>query len=851
MTASPYTRDNAPPTRVADGLPEAPRGLSTADAAQRLVHFGQNRIAVSKDETFLDELLESLREPLVGLLLAVGVLYFIFGEMRDALIVLGVIVSVALTEAGIEWRAGRAVAALAALAEPKALVWRDRQMSEQPVENLVPGDLLELRAGSRIPADAQLVASQEIAVDESLVTGESEPVSHNDRNPELLGGTLVVRGAARAVVTRTGKQSTLGKIAELVATTKEPKTPMQKRMGELARTLVKAAVVISIVIPAIGILAGQPSLEMLLTGLSLAFATIPEELPVLIVIVLGLGSLKLARRGAIVRKLRAAETLGAVTTICTDKTGTLTLNRMSLDQSVPATALLSEGEMPTSFLLHSAGLASEASNAIALDPMDAAIHAAAPFLPRGEYFPFDQERRLAWGFVRQDDAYLIGVKGAPEAILARCSAYRTAEQTRPLDNTTRTKLASAAAVLGEGGRVLAVASRLRRSRPTSRDDAETDLVFEGVLVFRDPVRPDVADAMATLREAGIGVSIITGDQSSTAKTVAKDAGIDVRHHLLGRDLPALSNRALVKDLREGAVVARAQPGDKLRIVRALTDAGSVVMVTGDGINDAPALRAASVGVAMGRVGSDAAREAAGVVLTDDSFATIVEAVREGRRLFDNFRKAIRFYLAVKLAIILISAISAILQHPLPFSPVQIVILELFMDLGAALAFVSQPADSDIMSRPPRDPNTPFFDRGFGAGIVMGAVTLTAIVLSAFFYGAGNADLGGARTLALVTWFVGHASLGFIMAFDDGRPRLRAVLDNPFLGAWLVVSILFATAIVLVQPLGAALGAGPVAPETAAWWACAAAIVPSWMMLWLRLRAAAARLRGRDVREAGK
>lgn len=818
-------------------------GLSAADAAQRLAQFGPNRVSTGRDETFWDELLESLREPLVLLLLAVGGLYFLFGETRDALIVLGVIVTVAITEAGIEWRAGRAVAALAALAEPKALVWRDGQPSEQPVETLVPGDLLELRAGSRIPADAQLIVAQDIAVDESLVTGESEPVSHNAGHPELLGGTLVVRGAGRAVITRTGAQSTLGKIAELVATTKEPKTPMQRRMAELARTLLWAAIAVSIVIPIIGVLAGQPPKEMLLTGLSLAFATIPEELAVLIVIVLGLGSLKLARRGAIVRQLRAAETLGAVTTICTDKTGTLTLNRMALDRAVPVTELLSEGETSKDLLLRSAGLASEdAGDGVTLDPMDAAIRAAAPALPEGEHFPFDQARRLASGYAAIDGGYAIGVKGAPESILARCSTFRTADQVRPLDDPTRALLSDAAAAFGRDGRVLGVASRSVQDRPMSRDEAETDLVFEGVVVLRDPVRPEVASAMATLREAGVGVSIITGDQPTTALRVAEEAGIAAHHQLLGSELPALNDHALAEKLRDGSLVARAQPGDKLRIVRALTDAGSVVMVTGDGINDAPALRAASVGVAMGRVGSDAAREAAGVVLTDDSFATIVEAVREGRRLFDNFRKAIRFYLAVKLAIILISAVAAILQYPLPFTPVQIVILELFMDLGAALAFVSQPADSDVMARPPRDPNAPFFDRSMGTGIVIGAVTLAAIVLAAFFYGMGKADLAGARTLALVTWFVGHAALGFVMAFDDGRPRLGAAVSNPVLGVWLAASIVFAAVIVIVPPIGKAIGAGAVGAETAAWWGAAAVLVPLWMTLWLRRAGAGSKRR---------
>ena len=619
-----------------------PRGLSAAEAARRLDDRGPNTVTARREETFWDELLESLREPLVLLLIAVGVLYFMFGEVRDALIVLGVIVTVAITEAGIEWRAGRAVAALAALAEPKALVWRDGALAEHPAETLVPGDLLELRAGSRVPADARLIVAQDIAVDESLVTGESEPVPHDTQNPELLAGALVVRGAGRAEVTRTGAESTLGRIAELVAATKEPKTPLQRRMSELARTLLWAAVAVSVVIPVIGVLGGQPPMEMLLTGLSLAFATIPEELAVLIVVVLGMGSLKLARRGAIVRQLRAAETLGAVTTICTDKTGTLTVNRMTLDKTVSAAALLGEEGAADGLIVRAAALASEPMKGGAfIDPMDTAIRAAAPEIPEGAQFPFDQARRLASGYAGIDGGHLIGVKGAPEAVLAHCSAYRTADGAHPLDQARREALSGKAAALGQGGRVLGIASRSVKARPMSRDEAENDLVFEGVVVLRDPVRPEVAPAIDALRGAGVGVTVITGDQPTTAARVAEEAGIDVQRQFLGSDLSALSEPTLAEKLRDGAIVARAQPGDKLRIVQALTDAGGVVMVTGDGVNDAPALAQADVGLAMG-TGSDVALEAAGVTLVKGDLRGIAKARRLSWQTMRNVRQNLFF-----------------------------------------------------------------------------------------------------------------------------------------------------------------------------------------------------------------
>ena len=314
-------------------------GLSTADAESRRLQYGSNRIESGNDETLLHEILESLREPLVLLLLGVGVLYVVFGEYRDAAIIFGVIITVAATEASIEFRASKAVKALADLAAPTVFVWRDGAITERSADTLVPGDVIELRAGSRVPADVKLVASDNVAADESLLTGESQPVEHSHADAVaavVAAGSLIVRGSAQAEVVRIGVTSTLGRIVELVAQTKPPKTPLQRRMAELARGLLFVAITVSVLIPLAGFLAGRPFREMLLTGLSLAFATIPEELPVLIVVILGLGSLKLARDGAIVRQLRAAETLGAITMICTDKTGTLTENRMTVAAALGA-----------------------------------------------------------------------------------------------------------------------------------------------------------------------------------------------------------------------------------------------------------------------------------------------------------------------------------------------------------------------------------------------------------------------------------------------------------------------------------------------------------------------------------
>ncbi len=819
MTVIKLSEASTPPSTI---------GLSATEIEVRRLKHGRNAVASGHDETFLDEVLESFHEPLVLLLLAVGGLYFVFGDTRDALIVLGVVVAVALTETMIEWRAGKAIAALTAMSDPKALVWRDGTPIEIAVEDLVPGDVLELRAGSRIGADARLLKSHDLAIDESLVTGEATPVVHDDSNPDLLGGTLVARGSGSAEVSQTGAASTLGQIAEMVAQAKEPKTPMQRRMGELARVLLWVAIGVSAIIPLIGVAAGQPPKEMLLAGLSLAFATIPEELAVLIVIVLGLGSLKLAKRGAIVRQLRAAETLGAVTTICTDKTGTLTQNKMTVTETLTAAEMLGDVPGDASLVLNAAVLASGDPMS---EPMDAAIHAAGDFEWESEFYPFDQTLRMASGVWTHEDLFEIGTKGATEAVLSICTTFRRGSERVSLSETEIQKLAAAASDAGRAGRVLGVASRCSKQRIAGRESFEREMTFEGVVVLGDPIRPEVAAALAELRTAGIGVSIVTGDQPTTACYIAETAGLTVEDTISGPDLATMGDDEIATHLARNAVVARALPGDKLRIVQALTGAGAVVMMTGDGVNDAPALRAASVGVAMGQGGTAAAREAAGVVLTDDSFSTIVEAVRQGRRLFDNFRKAIRFYLAVKLAIILISAIAVISGYPIPFSPVQIVLLELLMDLGAALAFVNQPADSDIMKRPPRDPGTSFFERGLILDIVLGAVTLSAIVLGAFFWSMSQfGDLGAARTLALLSWLIGHAVLGFAMAFDDGRVRIRALAENPMFLVWLFVSCASAMALMLVPTFGTAIGAPGTNVDAAMTMVALSSIIPLWMVL---------------------
>jgi P-type Ca2+ transporter type 2C len=828
-------------------VPGSPGGLTSREAARLQARFGRNSLKVKDEESLWEELLESLREPLQLLLLAVGILYAVFGELRDAAIIFAVIITVASVETWTEWRAGRAIAALSKLSAPQAVVWRDGMLRQIPSEELVPGDLISLVAGSRVAADARLVESDALAVDQSLVTGESAAVEKGTapgEDAELLAGTLVVSGRATATVTAIGQQSTLGRIAGLVATGEPPKTPLQLQMAELARVLLIAALAVSVIVPLIGIATGKPVRDMILTGLTLAFATIPEELPILIVIVLGLGSLQLARDGAIVRRLVAAETLGATTVVCTDKTGTLTQNRIVLDGVQPASQLLEAGSAAAAnddTLLLAARVASERPAAGVtrfVDPIDSAVWAPDGGPHPAELdrrFPFDRERRLASGVVTADGGFVLGCKGAPEAIVARSAAWRSPGGPRPMQPSQIDAIVREAAESAQnGGRVLAVASRRLEAIPDDRDSVERDLVFEGLLVFRDPLRPEVPSAIEELREAGVAISIVTGDQAATAIAVGHQAGLDLPAFTATQIKP-WTDGELADRAKAGAVFARILPEDKLRIVRSLDEAGQVVAVTGDGVNDAPALRAATIGVAMGRGGTDVAREAADLVITDDNFATLVHAVEGGRKLYENLRKAVRYYLAVKVALILVSLVAALARLPLPFAPLQIVILELFMDLGASTAFVSQGPEDDLMRRPPRKPNARFFDRSLATGIVAGGVTLAVVTGGAFLFGLSRYSVDHARTLALVGWLVGHAVLGIVMAWERRPISLRGMIANRALVGWAAAAVLFSAVILLVAPVRQALHAGPVPMHVALAVAGAAVVLPLWIDAYKRIR----------------
>ncbi len=712
-----------PAGHVLELVGSAGDGLTGREAARRLAEDGGNEAAPVRQEGFFEELAESVREPLQLLLITVAALSAVFGELRDAAAITVIIVAVAVTETVTEQRAGRAIGALKRLSAPTARVRRDGQIAQVAAAHLVAGDVIVVEAGDVVAADARVLSAAGLRVDESSLTGEAQPPAKGpeaeaggadlaERSSMLYAGTLVVAGEGTAVVVATAGQTELGRLGRMVAGEREPATPLQKALARLSRVILAAAVAASVLVPLVGLAHGQDVRDMLLAGLTLAFATIPEELPILITVLLAVGGRQLARRGALLRRLRAGETLGVVTTVVTDKTGTLTENHLTLAEI--------RGDRAQVLAVALAAQPPHAGQA-GTEPLEAELAGAARrdgITPAGEPvagFPFDPVRKLTSRIRNTPHGLELAAAGAPEAILHRC-ALSTAERDAVL--------AELDALSRKGLRVIAFARRALDHIPPDRTSAEQDLIYIGAAGFDDPLREGVPAAVAELRSAGVATIVVSGDHAATVAAIARRAGLTGPpgssagnatgglgdgQVLTGGTALAAADLDLALQLTDGTVVGRATPADKLRIVRLLQGRGEVVAVTGDGVNDAPDLAAADVGIAMGRRGSDLARQAADLVLTDDSYPTVAAAVAKGRNIGSQLRRAVAFYLGAKAALVATMLVALAAGLPVVFTPAAIVLLELFMDLGASVAFIAEPAAPGAMHQPPRPAGAGFLD----------------------------------------------------------------------------------------------------------------------------------------------
>ncbi|MGB8216809.1 MAG: cation-transporting P-type ATPase [Candidatus Methanoperedens sp.] len=756
---------------------ENDNGLSSDEARDKLLKSGPNRIFKATEISFFGIARHEVTEPMILLLLVVGFFYSIWGKREDAFTIFIVIALLVFAEVYNEFRAKKAIASLEKIAAPRTKVLRDGELTEIDSENVVPDDLLILTSGTKVAADAKIQKSTGLQFDESTLTGESFP-REKEIGEEIYAGTIVLSGEGAAVVFSTGKSTKLGEIAAASKIIKPPKTPLQLAMKSLAGKLVFVALFFSIIIPLIGILRGQDIKTMILTGLSLSFATIPEELPIIITMVLGLGAYTLSKNNFLVKRIKAAETLGNATVIVTDKTGTITENKMKIAAFYPP-------EKGKEIIEIALGSITEYS----LSPLEREIKNKAGELKLdATQLKVVRQRNLGNGrktkaVIRENgQEYELFSSGAPEEIFGVC--YN-------ISNNIKAALSNE---VENGRRVIAIAYKELSPEEKSLDfnELEKQMNFAGLISFEDPPREGIEETIALATTAGIRTIMVTGDHPSTAVFIAREVGILTGNKVLtGTELDKLTDEELQNTVKEFSVFARATPEHKYRIVKALQKNGEVVAVTGDGINDALALKGADIGIAMGIRGTDVAKEAAEVVVADDNYITIAEGIFEGRKFFDNLQKGIKYYLSVKVALVLIFLLPVLLGTPMPFAPIQIILLELFMDLAASAGFVVEAKEKNIYLRPPRNPRENIFNNQVVKDFLTKGVVLFAAVMSVYFYAQSqNLSLRETQTYAFSAWIFGHIFLAYISRSDKESIFSLGIFANKVINLWAVVAIGF-------------------------------------------------------------
>ncbi|HHL40622.1 MAG TPA: calcium-translocating P-type ATPase, SERCA-type [Deltaproteobacteria bacterium] len=785
------------------------RGLTAQEATARLAGHGPNSIVEQKKESALAKLAAQFTEFIIVVLIGAAVIAGILGEWVDAVAILAIVVMNAVIGFSQEMKAERVLDALKKLAAPTAKVLRNGEVREIPAEELVPGDVVVLDAGDHVPADCRIVSSQLLRVEEAALTGESHAVEKDaapldgerplaERTCCAYLGTTVVYGRGRAVVTATGMATEMGKVARMLEEVKREPTPLQRRLAEFGRLLVYAAGAICVVIFLLGVLRGDDVLEMFLTAVSLAVAAIPEGLPAVVTIVLALGVQRMVRRHALIRKLPSVETLGSASIIASDKTGTLTQNQMTVKKLYLATGVTLDvtgaGYDPTGRFVAdsrqydaaSCPVLREALRAAVLcngselrrdeggawrvvgDPTEGALASMAMkggvdravasegLTPVGE-IPFDSDRKMMTAVYRGREGFVAYVKGAPERMVPLCTQVMTADGPVPMTDERRAGILRANEVFAESAlRVLALAVRFSAEPldPHDPEGVEDDLVFLGLAGMMDPPRKEVYEAVEAARRAGITPIMITGDNRLTAMAVARELGIleEGDEAVTGAELDAMSDEEYGSRLARIKVYARVSPGHKLKIVKAWKERGEIIAMTGDGVNDAPALKEADIGIAMGVTGTDVTKEASDMVLTDDNFASIVAAVEEGRGIFDNIRRVVHFLISCNIGEILTILAASLTGMPFPLLPVQILWTNLVTDGLPAIGLAMEPVDRGVMERRPRRKDEGIVTASLMwvmliQGVFMAACTLAVYAADLYWFGS---PLDHARTMAFTT-----------------------------------------------------------------------------------------------------
>ena len=842
---------------------DATSGLTSAQASLRLQTLGPNTLAARETRSAFELLLDQFKDFMIIILLAAAVVSGVLGEVTDTLVIVTIVALNAAIGFAQARRADQAIAALRQLAASRTQVLRDGQAQAIAASELVPGDIVLLEAGNQVPADLRLLDAAQLKVDESALTGESVTVEKNtatlaggplalgDRSNMVFKGTTISNGRARGIAVATGMRTELGKVANLMNDALERNTPLQQRLATFSKQLSLVVLFVCAGILGLGLLRGESPFAMLMTAISLAVAAIPEALPAVVTVLLAIGARRMADFKALIRRLPAVETLGSVSTICSDKTGTLTQNRMHAELAwangqpwhINHDDAHCHVPTPTHMqLLRVAALCNDATSSGVTDdrnrivwqgdPTETALAALAaqadlmkPALeedtPRIDELPFDSERKRMTTFHHSGGQFEALTKGAPESVLPCCTSSWSLTGPQPLD--AQAVLAEAHRLAAQGMRVLAFASRTWQHLPTATQhlhtahaapapdqasgqastagmgntahaaDAsaiETGLAFIGLIGLIDPPRAEAAAAVRECLGAGIRVVMITGDHPATALAIARRLGIAGNEAspadtvLTGADLGTISDAELKEHVLNVRVYARVDPAQKIRIVQALQSHGQFVAMTGDGVNDAPALKAADIGVAMGRGGTDVAREAASLVLLDDNFATIVAAVREGRRIYDNIRKFVRYAMTGNSAEVMTLAIAPLLGLPMPLLPIHILWVNLVTDGLPGLALAAEPAERGIMQRPPRAPKESLFAHGMGWHIIWVGLLLTACCLG-LQYWAIHHDGGNTHWQTMVFTTLTLGQMAHVMAIRSETDSLftQGLRSNmPLLGA---------------------------------------------------------------------
>ncbi len=797
------------------------QGLTEQEARERLAIDGYNELPSAKKRTFFHILLEVLREPMFLMLIACGVLYLFLGDQEEAVMLMGFVVVIIGITFYQEQKTERALDALRDLSSPRALVIRDGQQQRIAGREVVRDDIVLIAEGDRIPADAVLLTGSNVSVDESLLTGESVPVRKKawdgrlemerpggDDQPFIYSGTMVVKGQGVAQVRATGIRTEIGKIGKALQILEPENTNLQQQTGRIVRNFAMIGLAMCVVVVVVFGLTRGDWLHGFLAGITLAMATLPEEFPVVLTIFLALGAWRISQRHVLTRRVPAVEMLGAATVLCTDKTGTLTQNRMTVTYLMMGNELLEvelkQRNLPEAFheLVEFGILATPPDP---FDPMEKAIkELGGRTLVNTEHLHTDwdlmheyplSEKLLAMSHVWRSTsrhAFVIAAKGAPEAIADLCH----------FDDIRLDELQCQVSQMADQGlRVLGVAKAEFTSIDLPAEQHDFEFKFIGLLGLADPIRAEVPGAVKECYQAGIRVIMITGDYPGTARNIARQIGLKPDNDIItGAELDEMSDETLCERIRTTCIFARAVPEQKLRIVAALKANGEVVAMTGDGVNDAPALKAAHIGIAMGGRGTDVARESAALVLVDDNFASIVAAVRMGRRIFDNLKKAMAFIFSVHIPIAGMSLIPVLFKMPLALLPVHVLFLELIIDPSCTVVFEMEEDESDTMRRPPRKLDAPLFGRSMVlSGLIQGLGILAVVAAIYIFALNQNLGEGEARMFAFVTLVIGN--LGLIFA---NRSRTLSIFQSLLIPNkalwWVTGGALFFLGLVLGVPV---------------------------------------------------